>query len=80
MAELDNSSWYKHLPFTKKPLIQHIEPEEVAGITDTTGDITDHTFITAMGLLRVGMDTLGSSATPAPDNNIRSRVNKMLKV
>lgn len=28
------------------------------GITDTTGSIEDHTFITAMGLLRVGYDTI----------------------
>jgi len=48
------------------------------GITDTTGKVTDHTFITAMGLLRVGADTLqfrgGGSAT------IREKIDRMLRV
>jgi cell division protein FtsA len=55
MQKLENDEWYKALPFTKKPQIQHIKPDEVIGITDATGSINDHTFITAMGLLRVGM-------------------------
>lgn len=78
--ELDNTDWYKHLPFTKKPVVQHIEPGEVVGITDTTGDVVDHTFITAMGLLRVGIDTLDSSATPAPINDMKNKINRILKV
>ena len=55
MERLEESEWHKGLPFTKQPVVQHIQPNEVVGITDTTGDITDHTYITAMGLLRVGM-------------------------
>lgn len=79
MQQLEEGSWYKDLPFTKKPSIQHIKPEEVIGITDTTGDITDHTYITAMGLLRVGMDTLNSGAGSS-DNKIKDKINKVLRV
>ncbi|MBX4199464.1 ethanolamine ammonia-lyase reactivating factor EutA [Candidatus Saccharibacteria bacterium] len=79
MEALENGDWYKDLPFTKKPTVQHIKPDEVIGITDKTGDITDHTFITAMGLLRVGMDTLNSGAA-ASDNSLRERLNKVLRV
>ncbi len=79
MARLEAGSWYKSLPFTKKPLVQHIQPNEVVGITDTTGDIKDHTFITAMGLLRVGMDTYNSGATEG-ENSVKDKLNKMLRV
>jgi len=79
MDKLQDSDWYKALPFTRKPVIQHIAPDEVVGITDTTGSITDHTYITAMGLLRVGMDTLNSALAEGSDSTIRSRLNRMLK-
>lgn len=79
MEELEKGEWYKALPFTRKPAVQHIQPDEVVGITDTTGDVTDHTFITAMGLLRVGMDTInsGSAETGA---SIKDKLNKVLRV
>jgi cell division protein FtsA len=75
---LDQTDWYKELPFTKKPQVQLIRPDQVIGIKDTTGIIDDHTFITAMGLLRVGMDTLlqyESSTT-----NPMDRINRILKI
>ncbi|HEU5004478.1 MAG TPA: cell division FtsA domain-containing protein [Candidatus Saccharimonadales bacterium] len=78
MQRLEESDWYKSLPFTKRPAVQHIQPDEVVGITDTTGDITDHTFITAMGLLRVGLDTLSSDDSDG--GGIRGKLNKVLKV
>lgn len=79
MDRLATTDWYKELAFTKKPVVQHIQPDEVVGITDTTGDITDHTFITAMGLLRVGLDTLSSSGDSG-NGSFRDRLNKVLKV
>jgi len=78
MGKMKSGDWYKNLPFTKKPVIARIQPEEVIGISDTTGDITDHTFITAMGLLRVGMDTLASGNEGS--GGIRERLNKVLRV
>lgn len=78
MDRLSHGDWHKALPFTKKPSVQHILPEDVIGISDTTGDITDHTFITAMGLLRVGMDTLNSGDAAQPDS-LKDRFNKVLK-
>ena len=55
-----------------------IDPSQVVGITDTTNIIDDHTYITAMGLLRVGMDTL--LQYEAPTNSIKERLNRILKV
>lgn len=79
MDELQDSNWYKQLPFTRKPTVQHIKPGQVVGITDETGYVDDHTFITAMGLLRVGLDTL-QQATTAPTNSVREKLDRMLRV
>lgn len=74
---LETEKWYENLPFTKRPHVQHIKPTDVAGIIDTTGEITDHTMITAMGLLRVGYDTI---SVDMGENNLMDRVNKLLKI
>lgn len=74
---LEQKEWYADLPFTKKPVVHHIQPSEVVGVTDKTGDITDHTYITAMGLLRVGYDTImGVSDT----DNIKEKLNRIFKI
>jgi len=74
---LSKRDWYKDLPFTKRPTVHHIKPEEVEGITDTTGKITDHTFITAMGLLRVGYDTIVGSGD---SDSLKDKVNRLLRI
>lgn len=79
MRELEDGEWYKNLPFTRQLAVQHIQPGEVIGISDTTGDVTDHTFITAMGLLRVGLDTINSGAAQT-DMSVKDRLNKVLRV
>jgi cell division protein FtsA len=77
MDRLEQTEWYRTLPFTRKPSVHHIRPDQVVGIKDTTGDVTDHTFITAMGLLRVGMDTMQFTDSAS---NIRDKIDKMLRV
>ena len=76
--KLEESSWYTKLPFTRKPLIQHISPNQVVGIVDKTGDVIDHTFITAMGLLRVGLDTLHQEDNKLT-SSLRDKVDRMLR-
>lgn len=76
--KLEESSWYTKLPFTRKPLIQHIRPNQVVGIVDKTGDVIDHTFITAMGLLRVGLDTLHQEDNKLT-SSLRDKVDRMLR-
>jgi len=77
VERLKESDWYRELPFTKKPSVQYIKPEDVVGITDNTDGIKDHTFITAMGLLRVGHDTIiGSSDT----GSIKEKLNRLLRM
>jgi cell division protein FtsA len=76
--ELSQGGWYKDLPFTKKPQVQFISPSQVSGIHDTTNLVNDHTLITAMGLLRVGMDTV--LQFEAESETIKGRFNKLLKI
>lgn len=76
--QLQETDWYKALPFTRRPVVHYVRPEQVVGISDSTGKVTDHTFITAMGLLRVGMDTLQFTGGGA--GSIRDKLDKMLRV
>lgn len=77
VTALETRDWYKDLPFTKRPTVQHIKPSDVIGITDTTGSADDHTFITAMGLLRVGYDTMVGSSD---GDSIKEKLNRLLRI
>ncbi len=77
VTALQTEDWYKDLPFTKKPSVHYIQPSEVIGITDTTGDVNDHTFITAMGLLRVGYDTMIGSGD---GDTMKEKLNRILRI
>lgn len=78
--QLETSDWYTQLPFTRKPTVQHIQPHQVVGIVDKTGNVNDHTYITAMGLLRVGMDTLTQSDSLSSESSLRQRLDRILRV
>ncbi len=75
---LHDSDWFTKLPFTRKPIIKHIQPDQVVGITDTTGSIADHTYITAMGLLRVGLDTVQYTGTTG--DTVKEKLDRILHV
>ena len=78
ITALKEQKWYKDLPFTRKPSIELIDPEQVIDVNDATGKVTDHTLITALGLLRVGYDTiLGSEGRT---NRLKEKFNKILSV
>ena len=74
---LQNQDWHRDLPFTKNPSVHLIHPSEVVGITDMTGMVSDHTFITAMGLLRVGYDTIIGSND---NDTIKQKLNRILRI
>lgn len=74
---LSKGSWYKSLPFTSKPSVQLILPSEVVGINNETEAELDHTFITAMGLLRVGYDTV---ITGKGEEGLLDKIGKMLRL
>lgn len=74
---LSTENWYKELPFTKRPTVHHIQPTDVIGIEDMTAKANDHTFITAMGLLRVGYDTIMGSDEAG---SIKEKLNRILRI
>lgn len=74
---LKNQDWYKDLPFTKRPTVQHVSPNDVLGITDKTNSNLDHSFITSMGLLRVGYDTIVGSSDA---DGVKEKLNRILRV
>lgn len=79
VKRLEASAWYKQLPFTRRPAIERIKPSQVIDIVDKSETALDHTFITAMGLLRVGLDTLQQDASK-PAGSVRERIDRMLRV
>ncbi|MEO8862863.1 MAG: cell division FtsA domain-containing protein [Candidatus Saccharimonadales bacterium] len=79
MERVAKSDWYKDLAFTRKPSVQHIQPDDVVDIYDKTGNVVDHTFITALGLLRVGLDTVQMQEN-RPVTSVKNRIDRMLKI
>jgi cell division protein FtsA len=77
MENLSRTDWWRDLPFTRKPVVQHINPSQVVGIHDRTGNVADHTFITAMGLLRVGLDTLSYAGSGS--NTVKDKIDRILQ-
>lgn len=73
---LATGDWYEELAFTRRPVIQLIEPDDVPGITNSTDYDLNHSFITAMGLLRVGVDTL---IGVGDDKSFRAKLAKLLQ-
>lgn len=78
-TELEGSDWYRSLPFARKPSIRFITPDTVVGITDKTDDVADHTLITAMGLLRVGIDTILQGGD-TEDEGVAGKINRLLRI
>lgn len=72
----DSNKWLDDLPFAHKPRVGLIKAEAAKGIVDKTGKIRDHTFVTALGLLRVGQDTIGGEEQ---EGKIRSSLKKVLR-
>lgn len=76
---LNETNWYHDVAFARKPTIDFIKPENVVGIKDSTGKVNDHTYVTAMGLLRVGLDTLDLTNSNSK-SGIKGKFDKLLKI
>ena len=79
--ELAISDWYKDLPFSRRPVIHLINVEDLPNldISHLNAEGTsylDHSFATALGLLRVGVDTLASAPE---ENKLRAKISKLLQ-
>ena len=72
------SDWYKSLPFPRRPLIQLVDIAELPDlvIKDQFASELDHSFTTALGLLRVGMDTIAGAPE---EHKLRAKFAKLLQ-
>lgn len=78
LDRLQGNEWYRDLALGRQPTVNLIKPSQVDGIVDVTNKINDHTYITAMGLLRVGLDTLQFNGNDQP-TSMREKLDKMLR-
>lgn len=74
---LSQTDWIGELPFTRSPRVKLIEPTEVIDVVDMSGRIEDHTLVTAMGLAKIGYDTLHTADT---QHTWRDTLNALLRV
>lgn len=79
--ELAISDWYEGLPFSRRPIIHLIEVEDLPNLITNKLNVEgmshlDHSYATALGLLRVGVDTLAGAPE---ENKLRAKISKLLQ-
>lgn len=72
---LATTNWFGDLAFARRPVIHLVEAIDIPGIYNTTSTKLDHSYITALGLLRVALDTLNGDE----DSGIRAKLAKLLQ-
>lgn len=76
---LATSDWYANLPFERRPLVHLLDPLSLPDFTfpDSPEDTLalDSSFVTALGLLRVAVDTLLASPEK---NSLKAKLSKLL--
>ena len=70
------SDWYENLPFSRRPVIHLMDVNELPDLIIGEEDELDHSFATAIGLLRVGMDTLAGAPE---ENKLKAKIAKLLQ-
>ncbi len=70
------SDWYKDLPFGRRPVIYLADIKDLPDLTFKTKDDLDYSFMTALGLLRVGVDTLASAPS---EDGLKAKLSRLLQ-
>ncbi len=70
------SDWYKTLPFSRRPIIHLIEIDDLPNLVIKNDFQLDYSYATALGLLRVGVDTLAGAPS---ENKLRAKIAKILQ-
>jgi cell division protein FtsA len=73
---LESSSWRENVPIAERITVNHIRPDQVNRVVDKTGEVTDHSYITPMGLLNVGLDALTMETT---GHKVANKINKAMQ-
>lgn len=70
------SDWYTRLPFSRRPVVNLIDIPTLPKLTIPDDIELDYSYATALGLLRVGVDTI----TGAPEENkLKSKISRLLQ-
>ncbi|MDO4889518.1 MAG: cell division FtsA domain-containing protein [Candidatus Saccharibacteria bacterium] len=73
---LATADWYIDLPFSRRPVVHLVDSSDLPGVVNRSTAELDHSFVTAVGLLRVALDTLAG----APDEGgIKAKLTKVLQ-
>lgn len=59
---LQSETWYKQLPFSRKPQIYFMKPQDVTSMTDATGMLKTQQDITPLGLSNLALDLAGEES------------------
>ena len=70
------SDWYQNLPFSRRPIIHLMDVDELPNLVIGEEDNLDHSFATAIGLLRVGVDTIAGAPE---ENKLKAKIAKLLQ-
>ncbi len=73
---LATTDWFKTLPFARRPIIHLVEISDIPGISNLTQAHLDHSYVTALGLLRVALDTLAGSPE---GSSLRDKLSRLLQ-
>lgn len=70
------SDWYTNLAFSRRPVIHLIDVHDLPDLILPEKTKLDHSYATALGLLRVGVDTLAGAPE---ENKLRAKIAKLLQ-
>ncbi len=70
------TDWYENLPFSRRPVIHLIDVAELPNLILRDDIELDHSFATALGLLRVGVDTIAGAPE---ENKLKAKIAKILQ-
>lgn len=70
------SDWYQDLPFSRRPTIHLLDIDDLPNLIINKDYHLDHSFATALGLLRVGLDTLAGAPE---ENKLKAKIAKLLQ-
>lgn len=73
---LATSDWYTRLAFSRRPLIHLLDVAELPNLIVRDGVELDYSYATALGLIRVGTDTLAGAPK---ENPIKAKIDKLLQ-
>lgn len=73
---LSTTDWFKDLPFARRPVVHLVNSADIPGIENKTSVSLDHSYVTALGLLRVALDTLAGAPE---ERGVRGKLAKLLQ-